>query len=76
MTCMKELLVSFEIIRAHRVQDIISIRYVAARKFCVVVDSHVKIRSCTLSYRNCHLIMLCQQHHFGFNFDNIHTVGT
>ena len=45
--------------------DIVSIWYVAALKFCFVVDSQVKIWSCTLSYQNCHLIFLCLQHHFG-----------
>ena len=32
ITCLKELLVTFEIIRTHILQDIVSMRYVAARK--------------------------------------------
>ena len=60
-----------------------SISYVAARKLCLVVDGHVKIWSCTLSYKNFHLTLLCLQHHFGtiltifgkfryyFDFDNL-----
>ena len=63
--CLKELLVTYKIIRTHRVQDFVSIWYVAARKLCFVIDSQVKIWSCTLSYKNCHLIILCLQHHFG-----------
>ena len=47
------------------VQDIASIWYLAARKICLLVDSHVKIWSCTLSYKICHLTLLCLQHHFG-----------
>ena len=40
-------------------------RCVAARKLCLAVDSQVKIWSCTLSYKNGHLTLLCIQHHFG-----------
>ena len=58
----------FKIIRTHRVQDIVSIWYVASRKLCLVVDSQVKIWHCTLSYKNCHLTLLCLQHHFGTTF--------
>ena len=65
ITRLKELSVAFEIIRTHRVQDIFSIWYVAARKLCVVVDSKVKNWSCMLSHKNCHLALLCLQHHFG-----------
>ena len=65
INCLKELLVTWKMIRTHRVQDIVSIWYVAARKLCLVVDSHVKKRSCTLSYKNCHVTLLCLQHHFG-----------
>ena len=66
----------------HRVQAIVSIWYVAARILCLVVDSQVKIWPCTLSYKNCHLTLLCLQHHFDtiltifakfkyyFDFDN------
>ena len=43
-----------KIIRTHRVQDIVSIWYVESRKCCVLVESQVKIWSCTLSYKNCH----------------------
>ena len=32
--------------------------------FCLVVDSQVKIWSCTLSYKNGHLTLVCLQHHF------------
>ena len=83
ITCLKEILVTLKIIITHRVQDIVSISYVAARKLRLVVDSNVKIWSCTLSYKNCHLILLCLQHHFGtiltifakfryyFDFDNL-----
>ena len=53
------------IIRTHGVEDIVRILYVAARKLCLVVDSHVKILSCTLSYKNCHRTFLCIQRHFG-----------
>ena len=60
ITCLKGLLVTWKIIRTHRVQDIVSIWYVAARKLCLV-----KKRSCTLSYKNCHLTLLCLQHYFG-----------
>ena len=56
---------SKKIIRTHRVQDIVSIWYVEARKLCLVVDSQVKIWSCMLSYKNCHLTLLYLQHHFG-----------
>ena len=30
----------------------------AAPKLCLVVDSHVKILSCTLSNKNCHLTLM------------------
>ena len=65
ITCLKELLVTLKMKKTHRVQDIVSIWYVAAQKLCLVVDSHVKKRYCTLSYKNCHLTLLCLQHHFG-----------
>ena len=65
ITCLKELLVTYKIIRTHRVQDIVSIWSMAARKLCLVVDSQVKVWSWTLSYKNCHLTLLCLQHHFG-----------
>ena len=42
--------------------------YVAARKLCVVIVSHVKIWYCMLSYKNCQLTLLCIQHHFGTIF--------
>ena len=47
--------------------DILSIRYVAAQKLCVVVDSPVKIWSCTLSRKKCHpvLTILCLSHYLG-----------
>ena len=51
--------------RTHRVQYIVSIWYAVARKLCLVVDSQVKIWACTLSNKNCHLTLLCLQHHFG-----------
>ena len=47
------------------VQDIVRIWCVAARTLCLVVDSQVKIWSCTLSYKNYHLTHYCLQHHFG-----------
>ena len=46
-------------------QDIVSIWCMAAWKLCLVVDSQVKIWACTLSYKNCHLTLVCLQHHFG-----------
>ena len=66
ITCLKELLVIKKII-THRVQDIVSIWYVEAGKLCLVVDSQVKIWSCTVTYKNCYLTLLCLQHHFGTN---------
>ena len=51
-------------------QDIVSIWCVVARKLCLVVDSQVKIWCCTLSYKNCHLTLLCLQH----NFETILTI--
>ena len=56
---------TYKIIRSHRVQDIVSIWLVAARKLCLAVDSQVKIWSCTLSYKNCHATLVCLLHHFG-----------
>ena len=35
------------------------------RKLCLAVDSQVKIWACTLSYKNCHLTLVCFQHNFG-----------
>ena len=70
ITCLKGLLVNKKIIRTDRVQDIVSIWYVAARKLCFVVDSQVKIWPCTLSYKNCHLTLSCLQHHFGTILQN------
>ena len=52
-------------IRTHIVQDIVNIWCVAARKLFIVVDNQVKIWSCTLSYKKCHLTPLCLQNHFG-----------
>ena len=46
-------------------QHNVSIWYVAARTLCLVVDSQGKIWSCTLSYKDCHLTLLCLQHYFG-----------
>ena len=46
-------------------QDNVSIWYVAARTLYLVVDGQVKILSPTLPYKNCHLTLLCLQHHFG-----------
>ena len=63
ITCLKEFLE--KILRTYRMQDIVSIWHDAARKLCLVVDSQVKIWSCTLSYKNCHLTLLCLQHDFG-----------
>ena len=37
----------------------------AAQKLCLVEDSQVKIWSCTLSCKNCHLTLLCLRHQFG-----------
>ena len=51
ITCLKEHFVTLKIIRTLMMQDIVSIWCVAARKLCLVVDSQVKIWSCTLSYR-------------------------
>ena len=65
ITCLKELLVTLEIIRTHRVQDIVSVRYVAARKLPDVVDSPVKLWPFMLFSKNCHLTNLCLSHHFG-----------
>ena len=64
ITCLKELLVTKKITKTPRVQDIVSIWYVAARTLCLVVDSQVKVWSCTLSYKNCHLTLSCLQHDF------------
>ena len=55
ITCLKELLVTLEIIRTQRMQDIVSVWYVAARKICGVVDSKVKNWSCALFYKICNL---------------------
>ena len=63
ITCLKEVLVTKKIIRTHRMQDIVSIWYVAARKLCLVVDSQAKSWSYRLSYKNCLLTLLCLQHH-------------
>ena len=65
ITCLKKLLVTKKIIRTHNVQDIVSKRYVAVRKFGLVIDSRIKIWYCSLSYKNCHLTLLCLQHDFG-----------
>ena len=46
-------------------QDIVSIFCLEARKLCLVVDIQVKIWSCTLSYKNCHITLLCHQDHYG-----------
>ena len=62
---MRELLVTFEILRTQRVQDIVSIWCVAALKLCVHVGSTVKIWSRTQSYRNYHLTLVCLSHLFG-----------
>ena len=48
-----------------QVQDIAIIWFVAARKLCPLVDSHIKIWSCTMFYKICHLTLLRLQHHFG-----------
>ena len=50
---------------SHKVQDIVSIWYLAARKLCVVVDSQIKIWSCALSYKNCNLTLWCHPHNSG-----------
>ena len=63
--CLKERLVTLKIIRTPRVQDIVCVWCVAAQKLCLIIDSQVKIWYCTLSYKNCHLTLLCLQHHFG-----------
>ena len=55
---------SFLLIRTYRVQDIVSIWCVIAKKRCRV-DIQVKIWSCMLSYKTCHPTLLCLQHHFG-----------
>ena len=65
ITCLKELLVTLEIIRRHWVRNNVSIWHMAARKLCIVVDSQVKIWFCMLSYKNCHQTRLCLQRHFG-----------
>ena len=65
ITCLKELLVTLDVIRTHMVQGIISIWYVAARKIVVVVQSQVKIWSWSMSYKHCHPTLLCLPHHFG-----------
>ena len=64
IACLKELLVTQEIIRTHRVQDTVNIWCMAARKLCVIVDKQVMIWSCTLSYISSSPL-LCIQHHFG-----------
>ena len=64
-TCLKELIVTEKIIRTHRMKDIVSIWYMEARKLYLIIDSQVKLWSCMLSYKNCHLTLLCLQHHFG-----------
>ena len=65
ITCLKELLWTLEIIRTHKMQDIVIIMYVAARKVCVVVDSKVKNLSYTLSYKYCHKTLIFIRHNFG-----------
>ena len=45
-------------------QDSVSVRYVAARKLCVIVDRKINNWSCTLSYKKCHLTLLCLPRHF------------
>ena len=41
---------------------VVYIWYIATRQLCVVVNIQVKVWSCTLSYKNCHLTLLCHQH--------------
>ena len=72
-TCLKELLVTLKIIRTHRIQDIVSMWYVAARKLCVVVDSKVK------KYEKRLLLIICI-HRFDSdiinNIDHMRISGT
>ena len=72
ITCLKEFLVTYKMIRTHRVQDIVSVWYMAARKLYVVIDRQVKIWSCTMPCKNWHLhfvTRLCL-HTFGFPIVN------
>ena len=59
----KSFLLLSEIIRTHRVQNSVSIWYVAALKLCVVIDSQVKIWYWTLFYKYCHQTPLCLPRH-------------
>ena len=64
-TCPRELTFTFEIIITHMMHDIVSTWFLAARKFCVVVDCPVKILPCTMNIQNCHLTVKCLWHNFG-----------
>ena len=59
ITCLKELISTLEIIRTHRVHDIVSMWYMADRKLCFVVHRPVKIWSCTLYCKHCNFTILC-----------------
>ena len=41
------------------------ILYVTERKLCIVIDSQVKFSFCMLSYKNCHITLVCLQQHVG-----------
>ena len=61
ITCQKERFVTFEIIRTHRVQDIVRKWHVADRNVCVIAYSRVKIWPCTLSGINRQLHLNLQE---------------
>ena len=63
--CMKELIVTMEIISTHRMQHIVRIWHMTARKLCVIVGSHFKIWSCTLPSIYRHQTILCLSNKFG-----------
>ena len=73
ITCLKEILVTKKIIRIHRVQDIVIIWCVAARKLCFVVDSHVKIClvHCPIEWSSNTFMPSTP---FWYRFDNIYEV--
>ena len=67
-----------KIIRTRRVQDIVNIWCVAARKLCLIVDSQVMNWSCTLSTAGRPTRILINTFMpstlFWYHFDNIYEV--
>ena len=70
--CLKELHVTLDIVRTHRVQDIVSIWYMTSQKLGFVVHSPVKNCSSTLSSKHCHLtFFFISPTRFWYHFYNI-----